>query len=111
MWTSSTSDCARSSRRSRPWNATSGPRLRRGAPPWTPGRSDPVLYAYAISRSAQPPRVRGLKGAALRAVGDARQGVCALVSEHQEPPVAAEPEDFWAHEAVVESAMHDGAVL
>jgi hypothetical protein len=70
-----------------------------------------VLYAYAISESAQPPAVGGLKGTTLRAVGDARQGVCAIVSEHRQPPVAADPEDLWAHEAVVEAAMRDGAVL
>jgi hypothetical protein len=70
-----------------------------------------VLYAYAICQSEQPPRIAGLHGATLKVVGDARQGVCAIVSEHEEPPMAADPEDLWAHEAVVEAAMEDGPVL
>jgi hypothetical protein len=70
-----------------------------------------VLYAYAICQSEQPPKISGLKGATLQAIGDAPQGPWAVVSEHQEPPVAADPEDLWRHEAVVEAAMEDGAVL
>ena len=70
-----------------------------------------MLYAYAISNSPKAPEIPGLKGAALRTVGDPREGVCAIVSEHEHPPVAADPEDLWAHEAVVEAAMRDGSVL
>src|SRR4051794_2566435 len=105
------SACARWWHRSRRWNGTSGSRSPRAAPPSTRAPSDPVLYAYAISESSKPPEIHGLKGATLRAVGNPREGVCAIVSEHEKPPAAVDPEDLWAHEAVVEAAMQDGAVL
>jgi hypothetical protein len=67
-----------------------------------------MLYAYAIARRGEPPLVAGLGGAALRAVGDEP---VAIVSDHGELPLRAEPEDLWAHEAVVEAAMELGPVL
>jgi hypothetical protein len=68
-----------------------------------------MLYAYAITRPGDPPDSEGLGGAALRAVGEG--GLVAIVSEHDELPLRAEPEDLWAHEAVVEAAMKSGPVL
>jgi hypothetical protein len=67
-----------------------------------------MLYAYAIAASADAPEIEGLGGAPVRAVG---HDVVAIVSEHQELPLRAEPEDLWAHEAVVEAAMEQGPVL
>src|SRR3954451_3815297 len=67
-----------------------------------------MLYAYAITWRGEPPPVAGLDGAALRAVGDAP---AAIVSDQAELPLRAEPEDLWAHEAVVEAAMEQGPVL
>lgn len=67
-----------------------------------------MLYAYAITGPVGPPDIEGLGGAPLRAVG---HDVVAIVSEHHELPLRAEPEDLWAHEAVVEAAMERGPVL
>jgi gas vesicle protein GvpL/GvpF len=37
--------------------------------------------------------------------------VFAIVTEHEAPPAGADPEVLWAHEAAVEAAMEQGAVL
>jgi hypothetical protein len=68
-----------------------------------------MLYVYAITDAQCPPKeVTGIQGAKLRLV--AREGVAAVVSDHEE--LRLDPsEDLWAHEEVVEAAMEDGAVL
>src|SRR4051794_32732643 len=67
-----------------------------------------MLYAYGITGWVEPPEIQGLDGAPLRTVGD---DVVAIVSEHDELALRAEPEDLWAHEAVVEAAMEEGPIL
>ena len=70
-----------------------------------------MLYAYAITESQEPPRIGGLERAPLRSIGDEHAGLFAIVSEHAKRPLAADPEDLWVHEVVVETAMDRGAVL
>jgi hypothetical protein len=67
-----------------------------------------MLYAYAITRQGEPPAMEGLDGSPLRVVGD---GVVAIVSEHEELPLRSDPQDLWAHEAVVEAVMEGGPAL
>src|SRR3954469_25136614 len=67
-----------------------------------------MLYAYAITWRGEPPPVAALHGAALRAVGDEP---AAIVSDHGQLPLRAEPEDLWPHEAGLEGAMGRRAVL
>src|SRR4051794_41797188 len=44
----------------------------------------------------------------MRALGDEP---AVIVSDHGDLPLRAEPEELWAHEAVVEAAMERGPVL
>jgi len=68
-----------------------------------------VLYLYAITESPQPPEGPGLRGAALRAIGD--DGLFAIASEHDDLRLEANEDDLWAHEGVIEELMDRAAVL
>ena len=68
-----------------------------------------MLYLYAIAESTRVPDLRGLRGAPLKAVGEA--GLFAIASEHDELRVEPSEDDLWAHEHVVEDLMDNGSVL
>jgi Gas vesicle synthesis protein GvpL/GvpF len=68
-----------------------------------------VLYVYAIAECSNPPDVAGLRGARLHTLGE--DGLCAIVSAHEQLQVRPTEEDLWAHERVVEALMDAGSVL
>jgi hypothetical protein len=72
-----------------------------------------VIYVYAITEAPAPeldPGAEGVAGASVAAVE--HDGLAAVLSHFagDEPP-ASTAESLWAHERVVESLMHDRAVL
>jgi hypothetical protein len=68
-----------------------------------------VLYLYAVKTSGGVPRVPGLFGASLRAVG--KGGPFAIVSEHEQLRLEPSEGALWAHEDVVEELMSDEPLL
>ena len=68
-----------------------------------------MLYLYAVTESPTPPDLPGLRGAPLRAVGEA--GLFAIVSAHEEPRVQPTEDDLWVHDGVVEALMDGASVL
>lgn len=68
-----------------------------------------MLYLYAVTESPTPPDLPGLRGAPLRAVGEA--GLFAIVSEHEELRVQPTEDDLWVHDSVVEALMDGASVL
>jgi hypothetical protein len=68
-----------------------------------------MLYLYGITEGFEPPAVPGLRDAPLFAIRE--RGLAAIVSEHDELELEADEDELWAHEAVVEALMQEGAVL
>jgi Gas vesicle synthesis protein GvpL/GvpF len=69
-----------------------------------------VRYLYAITEGGPVPEdVTGMRGVPLSVVSTA--GLAAVTSEHEELRLAADEEDLWTHETVVEALMDRGTVL
>ena len=68
-----------------------------------------MLYVYAITECDRIPGILGLHGAPVRTVG--KQGLFAVVSDHDELQLEPNEDELWAHENVVEDLMDRGSVL